>query len=68
MHYLEFLNNAFSSVWQAILLIIPQPLPSLSTGLIMCWFFHGSKVNYFTEDTVLQHFCSPMAWVMCQSF
>lgn len=57
MHYLEFLNNAFYPIWKAvILLIIPQPLPSLSTGLTLCYFFHGSKVNYFTEDTVLQHF------------
>lgn len=56
MHYLEFLNKAFCPVWKAILFIIPQPLPSLSTGLTLCCFIIGSKVNYFPEDTELQHF------------
>lgn len=43
VNYLEFLNNAFCLVWKAILLIFPQTLPSLSTGLTLCCFFMVPK-------------------------
>lgn len=46
-YYLQFLNNAFCLVWRAIVLILPQPLPSLSTGLTLYWFFSWFQSKLF---------------------